>query len=208
MKKLVGVLAMAMVLALAGAAMADGLPAAKAAARVADIHILNATADMVWTDILTMQIKTNSQADLFINPSLECGLYTRTKSAGSTTSVASSRIRVRVLVDNAPIANYPANGIVYSWRSQTLTTQLGQVMVGTTLQDEFVELILETMEANAFNFVVENVGVGVHMVKVQAAIDISDSGDSTAKATIGFGAVTMEEVRLVQDSQTDTPVFQ
>ena len=70
------------------------------------------------------------------------------------------------------------------------------------LRPEEVELILSTMSANHFNFALNDVGVGVHQIEVQARINLgatSTTGAAEARATLGKGSVVVEEVRLVKD---------
>lgn len=77
----------------------------------------------------------------------------------------------------------------------------------TTIDEECVrpeelELILDTMNANAFNFITADVGSGVHTVEVQAKIDSSvayQEGRAAAMATIGKGAVVVEEVKMIRN---------
>ena len=82
----------------------SGQPSSKATAKVGDVNILDATS-LGWTTILSNDIKTANQKDLFIDVSLECGLYTQTevKSKGNKdTSTAEAGVMVQVLVDGAP----------------------------------------------------------------------------------------------------------
>jgi hypothetical protein len=58
------------------------------------------------------------------------------------------------------------------------------------------------MNANAFNFIVADVGTGVHTVEVQAMIDSSTAfqeGTAEAVATIGKGSVIVDETKMIQD---------
>jgi len=60
------------------------------------------------------------------------------------------------------------------------------------------------MNANSFNFVVDDLGPGEHLIESRARIDneigVDDLSGSTAKAmaTIGKGSVTVEEVRMIK----------
>lgn len=78
------------------------------------------------------------------------------------------------------------------------------------LQEEEVELVLDTMSANAFNFVAPNLKQGVYRVDVYADIDTctgdkigscinGDDPDVEAKATIGRASLVVDEVRFIQD---------
>ena len=74
------------------------------------------------------------------------------------------------------------------------------------LVEEEIELILRTMNANAFNFIVENLESGVHTVEVQAFINTDGhamAGEIDAKATIGKGSVTIEQVRMANNEEIE-----
>lgn len=221
MRKVLGVtlpLALAMSLVV-GTASAQSQPASKAAVQVANTTLIGqtgtATPPGVWVGLLSATIKTSQQKDLFVGVSLECGLFTetlvRSKSGTSDTSKAEAIVTVRVLVDGVPAEPGVVN---FCSRSQTLMAQFGGTLncadlngdgVITlnecTLTAEQLDLILDTMQANAFNFALADVGVGVHKVEVQARLDFNQSfqqGTTSARATIGKGSVTVEEVRLVK----------
>jgi hypothetical protein len=189
-----------------------GVPATKAAAFFGDIAILNST-DLAFTTIMTTQIKTSNRKTLFINPSLECGLFTQTtvrsKNGTKDTSTASATIEMQVLVDG--VAAQPGV-VIYCSRTQQLSATLGGILQSCTdvngdgtitagecqLTDEEISLLLSTMDAASFNFGA-NVGTGVHNVSVQAKISTSTSvqtGSAEAFATIGKGSVVVTEQRL------------
>lgn len=180
-----------------GASNAQSTPAAKATAKVGAINILDATS-MEWTTIMSRTIKMTNMKGLFFNVALECGLYTRTR-AGKTASVDTSTgeagIQVRVIVDDVEAA---PGTVMFRQREQTLTPYLAGILVGTTVQDPYVELILKTMETNSFNFIAADLPAGVHTVQVQAKIYTSTSGIAEARATIGKGSVAVEEVRMIR----------
>ena len=78
------------------------------------------------------------------------------------------------------------------------------------LQDETVELVLDTMSANAFNFVAPNLKQGVYKVEVFADIDTctgdgigscinGDDPDVEARATIGRASLVVDERRFISD---------
>jgi hypothetical protein len=69
---------------------------------------------------------------------------------------------------------------------------------------ETISLILETMSANAFNFAI-TLPTGGHTVEVQARIDTSlssQTGTAAANATIGKGAIAIEEINLIPSGST------
>jgi hypothetical protein len=104
-------------------------------------------------------------------------------------------------------------------RTQTLTGKYAGIENcedangdGQTTEDECettpeeTELILDTMNANSFNFILGNVGTGVHTVSVLAKIEldsVANQGEAEARAAIGNGSVTIETVRLARDTQIE-----
>ena len=148
--------------------------------------------------------------------SLETGLYSQTevKSRGGNkdTSSAAATIKVQVLVDGVPA--YPGD-VVFDRRSQTLSATLGGILSNCTdsngdgdidlddctLASEEIELILDTMAAHSFNFIMADLRPGEHAVEVQAMISTSSgsgSGSASSNATIGNGSVTVEELRMIK----------
>jgi len=210
MKKIIALgLAILLLLSLGigGAFAADNNPnaSAKATALVRDVTILDwTTSDQDWTTILTQSIKTANKKDLFIDVSLECGLYTKTKGKSKegavVTAIATAAIDVRVLVDDNPAS---PSDVTFNARTQTLTVKFAGIFDEDTEEwtDEEVELILDTMSANSFNFVIADLSSGIHTIMVQARIDTNVVGDAQAKATIGNGSVTIEEVRMIKGEE-------
>ncbi len=204
-----------LILALPIQSAAQGQPSAKATAKVGDINILDST-ELDWTTILTQDIKTPSGKALFVDVSLEVGLYTQTlvasKNGAKDTSVAEASVQVRVLVDGQEAL---PGEVVFGRRSQTLEAQFmgligdcltvdadGNVIVDETcVTPETLNLILDTMNANSFNFIMDGLSADVHTVEVQAKIQTdtsSQQGSATALATIGKGSVTVEMVRMIR----------
>lgn len=71
----------------------------------------------------------------------------------------------------------------------------------TCLLPEELSLLLETVNANAFNFLLADIGVGIHTVEVQAALSASGTagnGEVDYGAFIGKGSVTVDEVKLIK----------
>jgi len=225
---IVGMLALSLA---AVSGYAQSQPSAKVTAKVGYINVVDATTAGLnatnvhvtgWKTILQNNIKTANQKDLFINPSLEVGLYTDTlvssKNGTSDTSSATAGVEVRVLVDGAPaLPNTGDGGVVYGRRTQTLTAVFGGIITSACLAvdlttggvvidpdcvtPEQLQLIIATMNANSFNFIKADVPSGVHTVEVQARLNVGASaqaGSAKAKALIGNGSVTIESVRMIK----------
>ena len=168
-------------------------------------------------------IRTSQQKDLLFSVALECGLFTRTlarsKGGAKDTSSATATVDVRVVVDPGTAVERIAEpgDVTFCERTQTLSATLQGIIgnlacfpdgvfdpeaPGCDLTPEEIELILDTLEANAFFFALDDMGAGVHNVIVQVQIDFDSSvqeGEAEAAAFVGKGALVVEEIRLVKD---------
>lgn len=69
------------------------------------------------------------------------------------------------------------------------------------LDYEEVQLVLDTISANAFNFIAANLAQGEYAVTVEAQVTKSTSainGSAEAKAVIGLGSMVVDEVRFIK----------
>jgi len=205
---------------------AQSQPSAKVTAKVGYINVVSETSAGVnqtntsatgWQTIMKNNIKTANQKDLFVSPSLEVGLLTdtlvRSKNGVPDSSWALAGVQVRVLVDGAEML---PGAVTYGRRAQTLTATFQGIIDGclaidpltggividpACVQPEVLQLILDTMSANSFNFIKADLPSGVHTVEVQARIDLGASaqlGSARARALIGNGSVTVESVRMIK----------
>jgi hypothetical protein len=174
------------------------------------------------SDPNAVTIHTSQLKDLLFSVSLECGLYTQTlarsKGGVKDTSVAQATVQVRVVLDpGTPQERIAEPGeVTFCERVQELSATLQGIIgnlacfpggvfdpnaPGCVLTPEEIELVLNTLEANAFFFSLDDVGAGTHNVIVQAQIESSTSvqaGTAGALALIGKGTVVVEEIRLVK----------
>jgi hypothetical protein len=214
----------------------------KVTADCSDVILVEATdATQSWDLVLFNELHTANWADLNVDVSLECGLYTDTlvKSKGGKqeSSTAEAGVEVRVIVDgefveqNGTVVYVEGTGreaipgnVTFCRRSQTLiavfqgllTNAVGDVCLSANpltgaitidedcLRPEELELILDTMNANSFNFIIPDVTSGTHSVAVIAQIDTNtdvsagSGGTAEALAAIGKGTVTVDEVRYIK----------
>ena len=197
-------------------------PAAKVTASVGNINVLSSSQDGVapqWIELASNTLHTSSQKDLFCNLSLEVGLYTDTlvASGGGSghgnkkSATADAAVRVRVLVDDQ--VALPGE-VVFGSRVQTLEANFqgfiqdcleldanGNPIVNEDcIEPETIRLILDTMHAASFNFMIVDPGVGTHTIKCQALLTTNtaaeDGSSAEASALIGKGGMTVEVVRL------------
>jgi hypothetical protein len=206
---------------------------AKVTAKVADLSQIVWAQD--WVPIMVQDIKTSNKKDLIITPSLEVGLVTKTsvssKQGALATALATAGVEVKVMVDGK--LALPSNlrttdpepneawqwesleGVIYSRRTQELSaafqgiciTKEGTVLLDTACDYEMVQLVLSTLAAHSFTFVLPDVESGMHKVAVMARIVTKGTGtgdptytitQSDAKAFIGLGTVTVESTRMIK----------
>ncbi len=193
-------------------------PSSKFSAQVSTVALIDWTAKTPgidgWKKVLETTIKTPNKKDLLIGASFETGLYTKTnvKSMAGTldTSAATAGIKIVVKIDGNDVN---PGEVIYDKRAQTLSAKLGGILTSCTdangdgiidavtectFTPEEIELILDTMAAHHFNFVAANLDPGVHKVEVFAKIETltsSIAGLAEAKALVGKGSLTVEEVR-------------
>lgn len=204
-----------------GAVLAESLPASKATFAYKELIALpswtdSSSADSGWATVLKAKIKTANQKDLFINPSLQCGIVTDTtvKSLNGSLDSAEARgtIRVRVKIiapdgtftyaqpndtgATADPAEANTDGLVYCDRIQTLKAKFSglncdaDLLTGavTCTDPEELQLILKTLNANSFNFIAADVVSGVHTIEVQARTSANIGVDSTNGSLAGAEA--------------------
>ena len=218
---------------LAGHGYSQSQPSSKATAKIGLINVMNelsvgtnASSELVgpWINILNNSLKTPNQKDVFITVSLEVGLLTDTlvksKNGVADTSSSTAGVEVQVLVDNVPAL---PGKVVFGRRTQTLTatfqglidgcltlnTNTGSIVLDTNcVAPESLGLILDTMNANSFNFALADLTAGVHSIQAQARLNLGASaqaGSARARALIGNGSLSVEEVRLIKDEDLELP---
>lgn len=181
------------------------------------------------TTLMELNIKTANKSDLMINLAAQCNLTTQTKGKtkivnGNTTAdtaSATAGLAFQVVIDGEVVV--PANAVTFCKRSQTLTVELAQGLSGCTiaadpdgtgnglygpncsLDDQSVELILDTLSTHSFNFIAADVGPGWHTVEFVGLVtdDTGATGDASANAVIGVASATIEEVRFVKGLDVD-----
>jgi hypothetical protein len=195
-------------------------------------------ADSDWQVILKQQIKMANQKDLFVDASLQCGIVTDTTvkslngSEDSAEARGTIRVRVRITAPDGSVSyakpdsgvdatnTVVPDGIVFCDRIQTLRAKFSGLNCTADLTNgavtcaspEELQLILKTLNANAFNFVAPNLVSGVHTIEVQArtSANVSTLGANgslgNANAFIGAGSVAVETVRMIKGNVGNTLV--
>ncbi len=211
-----------------GVALAQGTRASKATAAVSDLTLIdpNRGADN-FTTILEQPIKMAQKKDLFVDVSLLCGLFTQTtvivqsQDPEWSTGDAIAKIMVRVYAEKdgtryyaSPPKGLPTGlngnytgeeGIIFAMREQNLWAKLNTDNASDNMT---IGLALDTMDAHSFNFIIPNLDSGVYDVVVQASTYSFPAGGKgknrevkdAAWAGLGFGSVTIEQVRMANDT--------
>ena len=158
----------------------------------------------------TIQTPNSGQTALLIRPTLDIGLYTRTKVPSSLTeATAIAGVRVRILIDGKVVAPGtpvgavagPNDGwVVVEQRFQRLRSNIPAFLGEDCNPDPaiiepcFIETILGTLSMHSGDWVVGDTGGGSHNVKLEwQLIPTSPSADQAA--CVGPGVLTVQQVK-------------
>ena len=224
MKKLF-IVCLAVVMAVAFGFESAFAASSKATCQAGDVSVIEFHSPAA---IFTQTIHTPSQKDLFIDVSLECGLTTDTKviskKLANALAEAEATVKVWVEVDGEEAA---PGVVTFARRNQTLIAEFAGDISGalsivdgvlvideSLIEPETLQLILDTMTANSFGFMVADLAAGDHEVVVWADLSYITTTDGTevalgagaeavANAYLGKGSVTVECVRLIKGEDVD-----
>lgn len=215
----------------AGTAMAQNSKVGAAVTNLTKIEATTQT--FSWDPVLTVDVQVAQQTDLTLDLAVQCGLFTDTtvKSGGNVkdTSSAFAQVALRIAVqaldkDGNPVGpvDYAdpngQGGVVYCSRTQTLSARLQGILdiicttdpvTGVTdcdltvIDDEEIQLVLDTLSANAFNFVVTDLVSGDYRLIAEAEVTTntdSQKGSANATGLVGMGSLVVDEVRFVKGS--------
>jgi hypothetical protein len=158
----------------------------------------------------TIQTPNSGQTALLIRPSLDIGLFTRTRVPNTLqVATAGAGVEVRVLIDGKVVAPGTPVGAVagpddgwvtYDKRFQQLRTNIPSFLGEdcnpdpTVVEPCFIELILSTVSMHSGDFVAGAVGGGSHAVKVEwRFVPTSQTADQAA--CVGPGVLTVQQVK-------------
>ncbi len=160
--------------------------------------------------IASVQTSNGNGVSLLIRPSLVTGLFTETKiSTQIPSATANVAIQVCVEVSNTESDVYPKDCITYDQRFQQVSSDLFSQLEECTSTDTLgvttlnplcnFDLILSTLSAHSFDFVVPNVGQGDHNVRVYWTVTGAEDNLSTkgskGAACVGPGMLTVTQVK-------------
>ena len=179
---------------------------------VGDVEV---TQQDVWEDIFVNTIKIPPKPknmDIIIDVSLECKLGTNTLSAEkmseivSPLSEANVEVMVKVLVGDEEAQ---PGEVTFARRFQALVHK-------NPLDDadyaHTAVVVLDTMTANSFNFIAEDVAHGKNNIRIQAKVvavqlkgeQCPGHNEYPTAATIGKGSVIIECAKMIDDDDDDS----
>lgn len=183
------------------AAAQQSLPSAKNTMDIASLKVISENANR-WVDLAITSIKMPEKKGLFMQISLQCGLF---KDVATATPEDDAGVQVRVLVNGVEAQ---ARRIVYCRKTQALGP-FGGLMActdadgerffdGCTMSAAERASVLRSVVGNSFGYVLTNLDVGVYQIKVQARIDRGTTPESgPIRAVVGKGPATVEDVRMI-----------
>ena len=190
------IVAVSLVLAaplVAAALTDDGSNAAnKTAAAGSTVEFLSPA---VGATVLATTIKTSSTQDLVFAVTMECALWTTVATVGNDESTARATVTVQVLFDGVPV---PVSGagdegaVVFCDRTHRQTT------MDFDDEDARIEQYLATRSANAFNWILPDVGMGTHTVQVVADLTATTTDELFVQAGVGHRTLIVEPTHLPQ----------
>jgi hypothetical protein len=173
--------------------------------------------------------------DVSLQCGLYTDTLVKTSGGRKDTSTAEAAVAVRVAIRELkgerpvgePFYALPNEdrGVVFCKRKQALSTTLQGIIEnlncfpenadgvptfdpdapGCELTDEEIQLVLETLNANAFNFIATDLLSGDYEVTVEAEImtaSDSQNGSASALGMIGLGSMVVNEVRFIKNEDT------
>lgn len=175
------------------AALSGGSNAAnKTSAAGSTIEFLSPLAP--GTTILRTTMKTSPPQDLIFSVSLECALWTTVATIGNEVSEARATVNIWVEFDGRPVpvtSSDPDGSVVFCDRLHR------QSVTDLDDEDARLEQYLATRSANAFNWILPDVGGGVHVIEVKADLQSSTVGaEALAQAGIGHRTLIVEPIKL------------
>ena len=185
------------------------------------------------------RIKVPQNKELLVGVSAEIGLFTKTsikgKKGGSATALADAAAYVTIFavpIHGGSAAEAAPGLITLSKRVQVLNATLGGVIESCTdanddgtidikteclVSDEEIGLLLDTVAAHHFNFVLPNMDQGEYNIKAVfstgARANIVANGgavsaSSDVKAIINRTMVTVQQVRAAKGGVIDTDIIE
>ena len=156
--------------------------------------------------LLTTSIKTSPPTDLIFSVTLECALWTVVKTVGNDEATSTARVVVWVEFDGHPVpissadTGADAGKVVFCDRTHQQQT------TGFDDENATIRQYLATRTANAFNWVLPDVGGGSvpHTVVLKAELSGDTVGMATSQAGIGHRTMIVEPTHMAEGATVDS----
>lgn len=194
MKRVTSILASLFLLA--ASAFAQGLPAAQHTEQFGNVNIV--FVQDRWTELFSSVIKMPEQKDLYVNVTIECGLLM----GGAEPSYDGAVVRMAVTVDGVTMSpgRYEMCG-----KTNELSPKFSNLATCTAgdgkarwsecgMTEAQMNLLRRSTRTTTANFILKDVGVGVHTIKVKAYL--WNGTQVPARAVVGDGGMMAEIIRL------------
>ena len=178
---------------------AESVPAMKVGVAASDVQVMQsqlvAGSSSSTVTLLTATIHTTNPEDVQFSVTAECSIVTSGDISNVGTVVSKATVRIWVEVDGVPVQVSPAQGddgrVVFCNRDWQLD-----------LADPggFLGLYEKTKSANAFNWMLQNVGAGTHSIVVMGQLTVYVTGVGTAQAGVGRRTLIAEPAHLTNDA--------
>jgi len=179
----------------------SNLPADKMTVGASKVQVFDPQADVT---LLCARMRTSNPADLTFAVTLECSIVTQITTTGNDTQSAFGDVKVWVEVDGKNVGVLPAQP---GGSDDGQVTFCNRVYSSTTSNFTFdnnatIDTFQSTKDANAFNWVAENVGSSVHTISVHATLTtgVTDSSKDTAQAVVGSRTVVVNVTQTAQNA--------
>ena len=207
-KRLLALLAGAVLAAMAvptigwNKASAATIPAMKAGVAASDTWVMQsqlvAGSSSQTVDLLTLTLHTTNPEDVEFSVTAECAVAWSSAIAdvGSVGTKAAAKIWVEV--DGVAVPVSPSAG-----DDGRVTFCSRDTRLDVSIPGDFFSLYEKTKAANAFNWILANVGAGTHKIVVKGQLEayVTDvSGTGSATAGVGRRTLTAEPVHLTNDA--------
>ena len=180
-------------------AAAESVPAMKVGVAASDVQVMQsqlvAGSSSSTVTLLNATIHTTNPEDVQFSVTAECSIVTSGDLSGISTVVTKATVTIWVEVDGVPVQVSPAQGddgrVVFCNRDWQLD-----------LADPggFLGMYEKTKSANAFNWMLQNVGAGTHSIVVKGQLAVFVTGVGTAQAGVGRRTLIAEPAHLTNDA--------
>jgi len=156
---------------------------------------LTAGSSSTAVDLLSLTLHTTNPQDVEFSVTAECAVAWQGDITLSGSVATKAAVKAWVEVDGAAVPVSPSQGddgrVVFCNRDTKLDA---------SIPGGFLGLYEQTRTANAFNWVLGNVGSGTHSIVVKGQLDVHVDGLGQAQAGVGRRTLTAEPVHLTNDA--------